>query len=103
MPFQIPKRYSTIIINPLNKNTVNVFWQIFYFYYLPRTNPPPPHHYYHHQDGREDLAQILLRCMPAMRIRVVSLVIELQGRCDMSTIDYSILGTRQSSHVFGPV
>lgn len=42
MPFQIPKRYSIIIINSLNKNTVNVFWQIFYFYNLPSTNPPPP-------------------------------------------------------------
>lgn len=41
MPFQIPKRYSIIIINSSNKNTVNVFWQIFYFYNLPITNPPP--------------------------------------------------------------
>lgn len=90
MPFQIPERYSTMIINSSNKNTVNVFWQIFYFYNLPSTNPPPPHNY-NHQDGREDLAQILLRYMPAMRIREVSLVIELQGRCDMSTIDYSIV------------
>lgn len=83
----------------MNKNTVNVFWQILYFYNLPSTKPPPPSHdYYHHQDGGEDLAHILLRCMPAAKPRnltcvftEVSLVIDLQVRSDMSTIDCSIV------------